>query len=156
MQKVFGIYKPLNNKKIDEYLNRKRARWGNNLVSMSQTGRALIENRKKPCIFVFIADQTPSDIQNAHWHTFLNQDTPFHHGPDKIARQTGYPVFFCNISRPVRGVYEMSFTKITDGLQPVEPEFVTQQFAQHLEKLIQQNPVYWLWSHRRWKRSRQK
>ncbi|MEK7256547.1 MAG: lysophospholipid acyltransferase family protein [Bacteroidota bacterium] len=151
---VVGIYKPLKNPVADAWLNRRRMRWGLQLASMAQAGRAVIEGRNKPCIFVLIADQTPVDVKNAHWLTFLNQDTPFLHGADKLARQTGYPVFFVEIQRVARGFYEVSFSELCREPGKTEEGTVTKLFAERLEKHIQREPANWLWSHRRWKRAR--
>jgi Kdo2-lipid IVA lauroyltransferase/acyltransferase len=152
--KVVGIYKPLKNRYVDNFLNLRRKRWGLHLASMQQAGRAVVENRTQACIFVLIADQTPSDVDNAHWLQFLNQDTPFLHGPDKLARQTGYPVFIFEIQRVKRGFYEVTFKEICQNPKEKKEGEVTAIFARNLENTIRQNPANWLWSHRRWKRKR--
>ncbi len=154
--KVIGIYKPLKNKKIDAYLNLLRQRWGLHLTSMKQASRAVVENRHEPCIFVLIADQTPSNIRNAHWVNFLNQDTPFLSGPEKLASRTGYPVFIFEIKKMKRGQYEVTFQLLCQSPKQVAESTVTQLFAEKLEQQIRYAPEYWLWSHRRWKRQRHK
>lgn len=151
---VVGIYKPLKNKILDEYLNRIRCRWGLQLAPMARAARAFVSQRDIPTIFVLIADQTPSDIKNAHWLNFLHQDTPFLHGADKLARQSGYPVFYFEIERTARGYYEVFFSEICPSPSTVPEGHVTACFAQRLEATIQKKPTDWLWSHRRWKRSR--
>lgn len=153
--KVIGIYKPVKNRFIDAWLNHRRRRWGLHLTSMRQAGRAIIENRNQPCIFVLIADQTPADVKNAHWLQFLNQDTPFLHGPDKLARQSGYPVFVFEIERVKRGFYEVTFREICPNPQMLKEGDITEAFARHLENIIRLDAANWLWSHRRWKRKRQ-
>lgn len=152
--KVIGSYKPIKNKSVDEYLNRLRRQWGLHLTSMAQTGRAIVQNRDKPCAFVLIADQTPVDVKNAHWLEFLNQDTPFLHGGEKLAKTTKYPTYLFDIQRVNRGFYEVTFHQITDRPTDFSPGMITQEFATHLEKTIQRQPENWLWSHRRWKRKR--
>ena len=152
--KVIGIYKPVKNPRLDAWLNRRRKRWGLHLASMQQAGRAVIENRLQPCIFVLIADQTPSDVKSAHWLPFLNQDTPFLHGPDKLARQTGYPVFMFEIQRVKRGFYEVTFKEVCKNPKMATESEITTAFARQLEATIRRNPPDWLWSHRRWKRKR--
>ena len=152
--RVIGIYKPLKNRYVDAWLNRLRKRWGLHLASMQQAGRAVIENRNQPCIFVLIADQTPSDMKNAHWLQFLNQDTPFLHGPGKLARQTGYPVFVFEIQRVKRGFYEVTFKELCPNPKEKKEGEITELFARQLETTIRRDPPNWLWSHRRWKRKR--
>lgn len=148
---VMGIYKPLNNKAIDAYLHAKRRRWGLHLSSMSQTGRAVIRYRGKPTLFVFIADQTPSDLSNTHWVTFLNRETAFLHGVDKLARETGYPVYYIDIQRKRRGYYKVSFSEFHLNPTGLSEGSITKMYAARLEEVIRKYPENWLWSHRRWK-----
>ena len=151
---VIGIYKPIKNHKVENYLNNLRKKWGLELASMKNAGRAIIVNKSRPVIYVFIADQTPVDVVNAHWVEFLHQDTPFLHGASKLAHRTGYPVFHYKINRKKRGNYEVEFKEIILNPKTVEPIDITRTYTNHLEKMINNDPTYWLWSHRRWKRKR--
>jgi KDO2-lipid IV(A) lauroyltransferase len=151
---VVGIYKPVRNKRLDSLLCRLRSRWGLRLFSMKTAGRAMALLRDEPCIYVLIADQTPSDLKNAHWLDFLHQDTPFLNGPDKLARQTNYPVFFFQISQLKPGYYEVDFRELCSNPADVPAGEITRLFAAALEDIIKARPEHWLWSHRRWKRKR--
>lgn len=151
---VVGIYKPLNNPAANSYLNNLRKRFGLRLAPMRQAGREIISQRDKACLFVLIADQTPVDVKNAHWLSFLNQDTPFLHGPDKMGHKTNYPVFFFTMERAKRGVYEVTFKELVSTPQALPEGEITRRFADELEKQIRSKPELWLWSHRRWKRKR--
>lgn len=150
---VVGVYKPLKNKALDNYLNSLRMQWGLQLTEMKQAGRAVARQKNKPTIFVLIADQTPFDMPYAHWANFLNQDTPFLHGMDKLARQTGYPVFYFEIERVKRGFYEVTFSPLCEAKKDLAEGEITQVFAEKLEATIRKAPANWLWSHRRWKRA---
>ncbi len=152
--RVLGVYKPLKNKPLETYLNSLRKQWGLSLTDMAHTGRAVVNLRGRPTICVLIADQTPSDIHNAHWVTFLYQDTPFLHGMDKLARQTGYPVFYFEIERVRRGFYQVSFTELCLTPKTFSEGEITRLYAERLEATIRKSPANWLWSHRRWKRKR--
>ena len=151
---VVGIYKPIKNKGVEKYFNQLRQQWGLQLVSMANTGRAIVKYKDQPTLFVLIADQTPVDIKNAHWLQFLHQDTPFLHGPDKLARRTGYPVIYAKIIRVKRGYYEVWFEELCPTPLLTKEGEITRLYAQALEKTIASDPKYWLWSHRRWKRTR--
>ncbi len=153
-QTVVGVYKPLKNKVLEKYLNLLRKRWGLQLTDMAHTGRAVIGYKNQPSIFVLIADQTPSDMRNAQWTSFLNQDTPFLHGMDKMARNTGYPVFYFEIERVRRGFYEVTFSPICEAPKDLTEGEITKMYAARLEATIRKSPTEWLWSHRRWKRKR--
>ena len=152
--KVIGVYKPIKNPLIDQYINNARQQWGLHLTSMNQTGRAMVLNRNEPCAYVFIADQSPSDVHNAHWIPFFGKETAFLHGVDRIARRTGYPVFIFNINRKKRGYYEVVFELLCSNPKDLPPQEITKRFAHALEAQIRKKPEDWLWSHRRWKRTR--
>lgn len=151
---VVGIYKPIKNKLIDAYFNAKRRRWGMQLASMNQAGRAIVQYRNQPCAFVLIADQTPSDVNNCHWIHFLNRETAFLQGADKLAHSTNYPVYYFDTKRLKRGHYVVTFYEFIREPAPLPETEVTRQFAQRLEQSIRETPADWLWSHRRWKKRR--
>ncbi|MFN7119158.1 MAG: lysophospholipid acyltransferase family protein [Saprospiraceae bacterium] len=151
---IVGIYKPIKNKLIDAYFNEKRKRWGMQLAPMSQAGRAIVRYRNQPCAFVLIADQTPSDVNNCHWIPFLNRETAFLQGADKLARSTNYPVYYFDTKRLKRGYYVVTFYEFIRKPAQLPETEVTRLFAQKLEQSIRETPADWLWSHKRWKRKR--
>lgn len=150
---VIGIYKPIKNDLVDQYFNTIRKQWGLELAKMKDTGRAIVRNRHRNIAYVLIADQSPSDLINAHWVNFFNKKTPFLHGVDKIGRMTNYPIFIFHIKRTRRGHYEVHFDPLIPQPKATEATKITQSFASHLESYIKKNPQDWLWSHRRWKRN---
>jgi len=64
------------------------------------------------------------------------------------------PVIFCFMNKIKRGQYEVEFRTLTDYPKSHKPYEITELHVKELEKVIQQKPEYWLWSHRRWKRNR--
>ena len=151
---VTGVFKPLKNKRINHYLLKARSRFNTQIISMNQTGRALIENRNNPTLFVLIADQSPSNLEHVFWVDFLNRDTACFEGPEKIARRMNYPVLHFAIERVKRGFYEIEVSVLFENPQTIAPGQITQTFMQTLENQIHHKPENWLWSHRRWKHQR--
>ena len=152
---VTAVFKPFNNKYVNRYLYRVRTRFNAQIVSMSQTGRAIIENRDKPTLFVLIADQNPSSMSHYHWVNFLNQDTICFDGPERIAKKTNYPVLYFGIERVKRGFYEIEGIVLFENPKTAALSEITQVYMQALEKQIHNEPQNWLWSHRRWKRKKE-
>ncbi len=148
---VYGVYKPLSNPLVGKELNTRRNRFGSIPVAMNQTLRVIIKNKKTPSIYVFIADQSPSNLKSAHWIRFLGKDTGFLPGGDKIARATGYPVLYYQINRTKRGYYTITFSEICPDPKEKKEGEITYLFAQKLAQTIQEDPYGWLWSHKRWK-----
>ena len=70
-------------------------------------------------------------------------------------RKMNNVVFYVDIQRPRRGYYTITFRLITDEPNRL-PEFeITRRFFQMLEESIRRDPVPYLWTHNRWKRTRE-
>ena len=149
------VYHHLHSKVMDRIFMKIRTRFDANNVEMADIMRRLIEWKRegRETVTGFIADQCPGlDIHL--FVDFLNQETGVYTGPERIAKFLDAEVLFCHLTRPKRGKYRLRFVKIT--CQPKgEPMFeITRQYFQLLEDNIREAPQYWLWSHRRWKRSK--
>lgn len=153
-----GLYKPIANPYINNYVARSRSQFGMQLASIKQTNSTFEAQKKlaSTAAIIMIADQSPSNSRAAYWLNFLNQDTACLHGPEKYARQTDWPVFYFETQRVARGVYQMYLRPLITKASNVSDGTVTQTYMQYLEKCIQQKPQNWLWSHRRWKKKRNK
>ncbi|MFT2008513.1 lysophospholipid acyltransferase family protein [Pontibacter sp. 13R65] len=153
-----GVYKPLHNAFFEEFMLQTRRRLGARLIKMKDTMRDFVRNRKVPRVIAMLSDQTPPYGEIQFWTTFMNQDTPFFVGAEKLADSFGYPVLFLDVQRIKRGHYQLRFEVLTDGkTKPATTEGqypVTEAFAQALERSIKQSPADYLWSHRRWKHKR--
>jgi KDO2-lipid IV(A) lauroyltransferase len=149
--KHYPIYKPLSSEAFDNWFIKMRSKFGNTMVPMRQTLRSIQASKNTASIFTFGSDQAPSKDDSLFWTTFLNQDSSIQLGVEKIAKKTNRPVFYLKINYLKRGFYEVDCVPIC--LEPVATdEFeITEMHARFLESYINENPAYWLWSHRRWK-----
>ncbi len=150
---AWAVYKPLSNQTADRLMQQVRGHLGLRLCPQPLVPRMLRRLQRTPGLAYFVADQTPIDLVHAHWLSFLDQDTPFFHGVDKIARTTGFPVYYARVEKEGWARYSLT-------LEPLVPEprtrpegAITLAFARRLEAQIRERPEYWLWTHRRWKRS---
>jgi KDO2-lipid IV(A) lauroyltransferase len=151
-QKGYAIVKPLSDPRFDRYLTMLRTRLNkDSVIPFKETYRSLVRNKNKLTFNVFAADQTPTRNEINYWMTFLNQDTPFFTGIDKIARSLDMGVLFIDIQRVKRGQYKGVITKITDDAKNTEEDEITKKYITLLEQSIRNRPDNWLWSHRRWK-----
>jgi Kdo2-lipid IVA lauroyltransferase/acyltransferase len=151
--KLLSVYKPLTNKYFNQFILNLRTKFGMLVSPMQNILRDLIKLRNENILTIsgFVADQTPPPDEHAYWTTFLNQETGFFRGAEKLAVKYDMPVIFVNITKIKRGYYEVAFELITDRPREAAPGFVTARFAEMLEAVIREKPEYWLWSHRRWK-----
>jgi KDO2-lipid IV(A) lauroyltransferase len=152
--KCFGVYKPLSNKYIDAYFRKGRVDMGMNLVPIKQTRAAFDEKQNEASCYILLADQSPSNIQKAIWVNFLGIETACLHGPEEYAKKHDLPILYVNIQRIKRGFYEVTYIPLIENSQQSQKGQITSIYMGTLEKIIKQNPKFWLWSHRRWKHKR--
>jgi KDO2-lipid IV(A) lauroyltransferase len=147
----YPIYKPLTNPVFDNWFKKVRSKFGNKLIAMRQTMRALQASKGKPSIFSFGNDQAPSKDESHYWTTFMHQPSSVQLGIEKIAKRTGQPIFYFKINVLKRGFYRVDCIPLC--LNPAETaEFeITELHTRFLEQMINEEPAYWLWSHKRWK-----
>jgi KDO2-lipid IV(A) lauroyltransferase len=153
LHRLYVLYHPLTNPHFDRLFYRMRTRLGTRLYPMKSAFRGMVKNRNELTATAFIADQTPSP-SNAHWMTFLNQDTAVFKGTETIARKLDYPVIYLSVIRERRGHYRISSELLAEHPGMLPENVLTELHTKRLEKDIVAHPETWLWSHRRWKHDR--
>lgn len=150
------IYHKLSSHAFDRLLLGLRSRWEGVNVEMHDTLRAYRQWQQegKASVIGFIADQVPNYDSIHLWVPFLNHDTPVFSGAERIARMTHAATFYCEVSRPKRGEYLLRMHKMADDASKTEKFSQTKEYFRRLEEDIRRQPEIWLWSHRRWKRTR--
>lgn len=150
-KKKLVIYKPLTNKIFNDFLNHVRSKFSAIMVPMKMVMRTLVQLRNEPTISFFLSDQTPVAHEANYFTKFLNQHTAVFLGVEKIAKTTNGVVVFCNVSVLKRGYYSCEFVPLVEEPKLTAEYEITQSHTRYLEKIINENPAYWLWSHKRWK-----
>ncbi len=148
--KAVIMYKPIENKYIDKYINKLRSKDGAKMVSIYYPGKFFSEN-KESFGLIMVGDQNPSNKHKAIWVNFLNQPTACLHGIELYAKKFRLPVVYFSIKKVKRGVYHSTLVPIVDDPSKAPKGYITWLYMKHLEKDIQEHPEYWLWSHKRWK-----
>lgn len=148
---VYPIYKPVSNVAFGNWFTKIRSRFGNHLIPMRQTLRAITESKNRPTVFCFASDQTPLREESTYWVNFLNQPTAILLGLEKIARRTNRPVYYMRVKVLKRGYYEVECVPLCLNPAASQPHEITNLHVNLLEEIIKDEPAYWLWSHRRWK-----
>lgn len=152
------IYHPLENKQFDKLFLRLRQRLGAVCIPMNETLRRIVEYGRegRPVVIGYISDQVPFWWNMHHWCDFLHHDTPVLSGTERIARKMNHAVFYLEVNRVARGRYEAEFRPITRAPREMAEYEITDIYFRMLEETIRRNPEYWLWTHKRWKRTREK
>lgn len=144
-----------NNLPMDAFLLHSRERWGGEAVQMGRAAKVAFDyaKRKQPALFWLVADQSALPDQGT-WTTFLNREAAFFNGPEKIARKADQPVFFQTVKKIRRGYYEYEFSLLVEKPREAAPNEILLSYVRKMEEVIQKNPEYYLWSHKRWKHKR--
>lgn len=151
------IYHPLENATLDRLFLYMRGRFKAQSIKMDDTFLTILKWKKegRKNIVGYIADQVPGYNNIHYWADFLHHDTPVFTGAERISKIMDTAVYYIDVERPRRGYYVARFIKIADTLNEHPVFFATEQYFRLLEKNIQRAPQYWLWSHKRWKRTRE-
>lgn len=148
---LFFIYKPLSNKTFDDFFIEVRSRFGGVAVPMKQTLRTMVAHKNEFTVTVFAGDQTPVQEDANYFTTFLNQPTAVFLGIEKIAKLINSNVIFYDMRQVKRGFYEYTIVPLVEDAKNSAPNQITEAHVKYLEMMINREPQYWLWSHRRWK-----
>lgn len=146
-----AIYKPLNNKFFDTKMRETRGKYGLKLISTRSVKPFFEQPKSKPTLTIFAIDQSPSRKSSSYTMQFLNQETRVLFGTEKYSKAYNYPVVFGRINKIKRGFYSFEFTEAIENPAAKNYGEITEQVTRLLEKDINANPEFWLWSHKRWK-----
>ncbi len=151
--KIIIIFKPLQNKHFNDFINRQRSKFGIVLTPTSQVIREIINYKKNNVntLSVFLSDQIPARGDIKYWTTFLNQDTAVFTGAGKIASKYDMAIVFFHIQKVKRGHYNLDIELLHDHTAGLSEVVITESHVRRLEEIIKEKPEYWIWSHRRWK-----
>lgn len=151
------IYHPLRNKAVDRLFLRLRNQFGGVCIPMKETLRKIIEMRRnnQKAIIGFISDQTPKWNSIHHWCDFFHRETPVFIGTEKIGKQVDALIYYAEVTRPKRGYYHCAFKPLTHCAKQVPDYELTDWFTRLLEEMITNDPSCWLWTHKRWKRTKE-
>jgi Kdo2-lipid IVA lauroyltransferase/acyltransferase len=151
--KTVIIFKPLQNKYFNGFINKQRSKYGIVLTPTSQVIREIINHKKQNIntVSVFLSDQIPAKGDIKFWTTFLNQDTAVFTGVGKIASRYDMAVVFFNIQKVKRGYYNLDIELLYEHTAGLSENLITETHVNKLEEIIKEKPEYWIWSHRRWK-----
>lgn len=151
---AIAIYKKLKNNYLDKKVRESRGKYGLRMISTKIVKEVFDKEKGNLTATIFAIDQSPSSRLNCYWTTFLNQETGVVFGTEKYAKEYNYPVIFGHIQKVKRGHYRFSFTPIEDEPQKAPYGQIMEKLTRLLEKDIIEQPQYWLWTHKRWKKAR--
>lgn len=151
-----SVYKPLTSPFFERLMREIRSTHGVNPIPTNKLMRDVVARRNVPRAIALVADQIPDSPEVAYWLPFLNQETAFYPGSEKLARSLKLPVFYVEMVRVRRGFYDVTLHHLAEPPYTNLPdETILTRYRDHLERSIRANPSDWLWSHKRWKHQRE-
>lgn len=150
---VTTLYLPLTSRYFDDLMKTVRSRFGAQCIESSKGYKNIISMNEKgiKTLNCVIGDQSPAKNATKHWTRFLNQDTAFLVGADRIAKKSNQIMVFPAFTKLRRGYYELKFETIEKFPKDKDGSVIIEGYVSLLEKIILNSPELWLWSHRRWK-----
>ena len=156
-QRPCAIYKRLSSPYFDDFVKSLRTAIGPiKMIESRGAYRSLKQSDDQLNAVIIAADQSPSGTEQDYWTNFLNQDTAFFTGLEKMAVALDYAVVFVENIRVKRGVFKIILTPISLDPRKETANYIIESYARLLEQSIIKYPSNWLWSHRRWKHQRNK
>jgi KDO2-lipid IV(A) lauroyltransferase len=152
-QHAIGLGKPLTNSYFDSKINALRGRFGMDIVHAKNYKEFISKPYEKGFAMLTLSDQAPGDSLRSYWMNFLNQLTPVLYGAEQMAHEYDLSVVFFSLKKVKRGHYTMHLELICESPKGLPYGAITEKHTQLLEAQIKEQPEFWLWSHKRWKRT---
>ena len=147
------VYQPIASSVVDRFLLACRTRFGAHAIKRNELAREIVKRKNMVRGVAIVADQYPGHKQDKKYlTTFLNQETAFFYGTNQLAMLTQYPILDAEIRKKKRGYYEVTLIELAHPPYTKDTDEIIERYVSSAEKIIQEYPSGWLWSHRRWKK----
>jgi KDO2-lipid IV(A) lauroyltransferase len=147
------VYQPQNSELFNRFSLVSRTRFGGYPIQRHEVAKESFRRRHILRGIAIVADQYPGHTRDKKYITeFLHQETAFFYGAAQLAASMQYPVMYGEIRKVERGFYVCKLVSISEPPYSGGPGPIIENYARALEKLINERPSEWLWSHNRWKK----
>ena len=152
-KKVSIIVKPQRNPYVNNWMNRNRIKWTNEVVPLGISIRNIYTVLLKKGIVALLADQRgPKDSIKLN---FFGRLTSVYTGPAALSLKSHAPIVYVIISRQKDYSYKAEVTEIDGNNLPEnfdeKVKVLSERCLIYLENVIRKYPEQWLWMHNRWK-----
>lgn len=149
--KATHVYKPLRSKVSDRMFLKIRSRFASEGIPQKEVVRSVLGMKHAGELFIigFISDHRTNWKGARHHVDFLRHHTPINDIGEGLGNRVGAKYLYLDVSKPRRGHYTFEFKRI-EPTEANEDMPYTKEYFRMLERSIERQPAYWLWSHRRW------
>lgn len=147
------VYKPLHSKGPDRFMLDIRSRFGADPIDLKDFSSEVVRCKASQRAYSLLADQKPRGTGRYHATRFMNRETRFFIGPEKVAQFIKMPIVYVSMVRIAKGYYELDYRLLAEPpYKKIKGEYpVTERYARAVESQILNQPESWLWSNRRWR-----
>ena len=126
---IDAVYQKQRVEFLDRFLRDARSRFGGKPIVREDFIYELMNRAATPRGYALIADQTPPRDDKKHWSRFLNRDTAFFVGAEKVARFLDSPVLYVAMRRVGRGHYSVRLHAL--AMPPFDSDSEARRHADH-------------------------
>ena len=151
--KCFGAYTRIGNKYFDKIVKESRMKFGFIGYKTSNTVKSITHNFNNGIqgLYLLLSDQSPQIHKANYWREFMGIKVPVHTGAEKIAKKFDMAVVNYSIKKVKRGYFEVTFETLTEHPNEYKDFEITDKYLAITERNINNQPAYYLWSHKRFK-----
>jgi KDO2-lipid IV(A) lauroyltransferase len=152
-KKFSVVVKPQRNIYVNEWMNKARTRWTNDVVPLGVSIRNIIAVLKNKGIVAMAADQRgPEESIKLD---FFGRKTSVYTGPAILSLKMNIPIIYgITIRQPdftyVSDIVEISKDNLPDDFD-AKVSILSARLLKYLEDVIRAYPEQWFWMHKRWK-----
>ncbi len=148
------ITRPLDNGRLDRYLQWLREFTGNRVINKKNSLRPILQSLKEKGAVGILMDQNTS-LQEGVFADLFGLPAATSTGLTLLALRTGAPILPGYLTPMRGGRYAIKILPpmevIRTGDKNRDIEINTRKLNEILEKIIREQPESWLWGHKRWK-----
>ena len=151
--KLSVIVKPQRNNFVNDWMNKARTRWTNEVVPLGASIRNVYAVLMKKGIVALIADQRgPEESIKLE---FFGRKTSVYTGPAVLSLKMNVPIIYGIAIRQPDFSYRCDVVEISRDNLPDDYDgkvkVLSERILRYLEDVIRKNPEQWFWMHKRWK-----
>ncbi len=149
-----SIIRPFDNPLIGKWFYRQRQGFGHRIHVKDGALKSLLGALRRGESACILADQHAIRAQGVET-MFFGHPARTHASPALLHLHTGVPILVA-VSRRLPGDFQFEFTlappiRLVPGPdKDADVRHLAQAYTDTLERLIRQDPIQWLWAHRRW------
>ena len=150
---VLGAYSKLANKYFEKAIKKSRKRFGIDGYKTSETIQNIQKNvaNNLQAVYILLSDQSPQPNKTYYWSKFFGITVPIHTGAEMLAKKFNFVMINYVAKKVKRGYYEIEFELISENPTAFKDYELTEKYLKITEKNINQQPEFYLWSHKRFK-----